>query len=110
MAATKKASKAPQTAVQVEEAPESTETLTDAQTAALNDESANLVMADDGDDSVFVPPVADPDFISTGAVTLARKMTRRAQSNVMDLMYNGNTETARAFWRKRLVSEGVLSA
>jgi len=65
---------------------------------------------------VYVPPTAVADgFVSDGSVSLvrrvslSRKMSRRAQSNVMELAKSGNTVQSRRYWTAVLIRNGVLS-
>lgn len=63
------------------------------------------------DPDVYVAPTGLSDgFKGDGSVTLDRKLTRRAQTNTVELARSGNTESARKYWNASLRRSGVLGS
>ncbi|WMI33624.1 hypothetical protein SEA_KENREY_262 [Streptomyces phage Kenrey] len=62
------------------------------------------------DPDVYVPPTGlSEGFQGDGSVTLARKMTRRALGNTVELARSANTEAGRKYWNNSLRTSGVLN-
>ncbi|QWT30117.1 hypothetical protein SEA_TUNATARTARE_255 [Streptomyces phage TunaTartare] len=63
------------------------------------------------DPDVYVPPTGLAEcFQGNGSVTLARKLSRRALGNTVELARSGNTEAGRKFWNNSLRNSGVLGS
>lgn len=79
--------------------------VTDALSAPQTDAQTESVTPVDPD--VYVAPTAlSEGFESNGSIPLDR-LTPRALENLMELATEGNTETARAYWTRRLAQYGV---
>lgn len=63
------------------------------------------------DPDVYVAPTGlSEGFQGDGSVTLARKLSRRALGNTVELARSANTENGRKYWNNSLRNSGVLGS
>lgn len=72
--------------------------------------TVSAVEADDPQNTAgwtFTRPVGAAEFVSTGKGPALDKLTPRALENLTELASEGNTDSARRYWIRRLATYGV---